>query len=314
MIHRSSKESAVATPHRVELHAQQFLTVNGKRMAYVELGDGAPVFLFLHGNPTSSYLWRNVMPEVAKTGRCVAPDLIGMGASDKLEHPGPDTYRFTTHRDFLWGFIEAAIGRVSPLVLVGHDWGSALGFDWANHHRDRVRRIVYMEAIVRPLSWSEWPEGSRRLFQGFRSAAGEELILDKNMFVERVLPGSILRTLEPAEMAEYRRPFTGFREDRWPTLAWPREIPIDGEPLAVVERVTGYADWMAQNGIPKLFVNAEPGAILVGPQREFCRRWRNQTEITVRGSHFIQEDSDREIGEAIARWAKQHIKAPEARR
>jgi haloalkane dehalogenase len=314
MIHRSSKESAVATPHRVELHAQQFLTVNGKRMACIELGDGAPVFLFLHGNPTSSYLWRNVMPEVAKTGRCVAPDLIGMGASDKLEHPGPDTYRFTTHRDLLWGFIEAAVGRDSPLVLVGHDWGSALGFDWANHHRDRVRGIVYMEAIVRPLSWSEWPEGSRRLFQGFRSAAGEELILDKNMFVERVLPGSILRTLEPAEMAEYRRPFTGSREDRWPTLAWPREIPIDGEPLAVVERVTGYADWMAQNGIPKLFVNAEPGAILVGPQREFCRRWRNQTEITVRGSHFIQEDSGREIGEAIARWAKQHIKAPEARR
>jgi haloalkane dehalogenase len=312
MIHRSSKESAVATPHRVELHAQQFLTVNGKRMAYVELGDGAPVFLFLHGNPTSSYLWRNVMPEVAKTGRCVAPDLIGMGASDKLEHPGPDTYRFTTHRDFLWGFIEAAVGRDSPLVLVGHDWGSALGFDWANHHRDRVRGIVHMEAIVRPLSWSEWPEGSRRLFQGFRSAAGEELILDKNMFVERVLPGSILRTLEPAEMAEYRRPFTGSREDRWPTLAWPREIPIDGEPLAVVERVTGYADWMAQNGIPKLFVNAEPGAILVGSQRKFCRRWRNQTEITVRGSHFIQEDSGREIGEAIARWAEQHVKAPMA--
>lgn len=191
----------MATPHRVEPHAQQFLTVNGKRMAYVELGGGEPVFLFLHGNPTSSYLWRNVMPEVAKTGRCVAPDLIGMGASDKLEHPGPDTYRFTTHRDFLSGFIEAAIGRDSSLVLVGHDWGSTLGFDWANHHRDRVRGIVYMEAIVCPLSWSEWPEGSRRLFQGFRSAAGEELILDKNMFVERVLPGSILRTLEPAEMA-----------------------------------------------------------------------------------------------------------------
>jgi haloalkane dehalogenase len=313
MTHRSSKESAMTTPHRVEPHAQQFLTVNGKRMAYVELGSGEPVFLFLHGNPTSSYLWRNVMPEVAKTGRCVAPDLIGMGVSDKLEHPGPDSYRFTTHRGFLWGFIEAAIGRDSLLVLVGHDWGSALGFDWANHHRDRVRGIVYMEAIVRPLSWSEWPEGSRRLFQGFRSATGEELVLDKNMFVERVLPGSILRTLEPAEMTEYRRPFTGSREDRWPTLAWPREIPIDGEPLAVVERVTGYADWMAQNGIPKLFVNAEPGAILVGPQREFCRRWRNQTEVTVGGSHFIQEDSGREIGEAIARWAEQHVKAPKAR-
>lgn len=304
----------MVTPHRVEPHARQFLTVNGKRMAYVELGGGEPVFLFLHGNPTSSYLWRNVMPEVAKTGRCVAPDLIGMGASDKLEHPGPDSYRFTTHRDFLWGFIEAAIGGDRPLVLVGHDWGSALGFDWANHHRDRVLGIVYMEAIVRPLSWSEWPEGSRRLFQGFRSAAGEELILDKNMFVERVLPGSILRTLEPAEMAEYRRPFTGSREDRWPTLAWPREIPIGGEPLAVVERVTGYAEWMAQNAIPKLFVNAEPGAILVGPQRDFCRRWGNQTEVTVRGSHFIQEDTGREIGEAIARWAERHVKAPKVAR
>ena len=296
----------MATPHRAEPHAQQFLTVNGKRMAYVELGGGAPVFLFLHGNPTSSYLWRNVMPEVAETGRCVAPDLIGMGASDKLEHPGPDTYRFTTHRDFLWGFIEAAIGRDTPLVLVGHDWGSALGFDWANHHRDRMRGIVYMEAIVRPLSWDEWPDVSRRVFQGFRSAAGEEMILDKNMFVERVLPASILRKLESAEMAEYRRPFANSREERWPTLAWPREIPIDREPLAVVELVIAYADWMAENDLPKLFVNAEPGAILVGRQREFCRRWRNQTEITVPGSHFIQEDSGREIGEAIARWAEKH--------
>jgi len=195
----------MATPHRVEPHAQQFLTVNGKRMAYVELGGGAPVFLFLHGNPTSSYLWRNVMPEVAETGRCVAPDLIGMGASDKLEHPGPDTYRFTTHRDFLWGFIEAAIGRDTPLVLVGHDWGSALGFDWANHHRYRVSGIVYMEAIVCPFSWGEWPEGSRRVFQGFRSAAGEELILDKNMFVERVLPGSIPDGRIPASFYELSR-------------------------------------------------------------------------------------------------------------
>jgi pimeloyl-ACP methyl ester carboxylesterase len=183
----------MTTPHRIDPHPKKFVTVDGKRMAYVELGGGELVFLFLHGNPTSSYLWRNVMPEVAGFGRCVAPDLIGMGDSDKIEHPGPDTYRFTTHRDFLWGFIEAAIGRDSPLVLVGHDWGSALGFDWANHHRDRVRGIVYMEAIVCPLSWSEWPEGSRRLFQGFRSAAGEELILDKNVFVERVLPG-----LDPA--------------------------------------------------------------------------------------------------------------------
>jgi haloalkane dehalogenase len=296
----------MTTPHRIEPHPKKFVTVAGKHMAYVDLGSGEPAFLFLHGNPTSSYLWRNVMSEVAGFGRCVAPDLIGMGDSDKIEHPGPDTYRFTTHRDFLWGFIEAAIGRDSRLVLVGHDWGSVLGFDWANHHRDRMRGIVYMEAIVRPLSWDEWPDVSRRVFQGFRSAAGEEMILDKNMFVERVLPASILRKLESAEMAEYRRPFANSREERWPTLAWPREIPIDREPLAVVELVIAYADWMAENDLPKLFVNAEPGAILVGRQREFCRRWRNQTEITVPGSHFIQEDSGREIGEAIARWAEKH--------
>jgi haloalkane dehalogenase len=302
----------MTTPHRSEPHPKKFVTIDGKRMAYVELGGGEPVFLFLHGNPTSSYLWRNVMPEVAGLGRCVAPDLIGMGDTDKLEHPGPDTYRFATHRDFLWRFIEATIGQDTPLVLVAHDWGSALGFDWANHHRDRVKGIVYMEAIVRPLSWSEWPEASRRVFQGFRSAAGEEMVLDKNMFIERVLPASILRKLEPAEMAEYRRPFASSPEDRWPTLAWPREIPIDSEPLAVVELVTAYADWMAENGIPKLFVNADPGAILAGPQREFCRRWRHQTEVTVRGSHFIQEDSGREIGEAIVRWAEQHVMAPKA--
>ena len=293
----------MATPHRAEPHAQQFLTVNGKRMAYVELGGGAPVFLFLHGNPTSSYLWRNVMPEVAETGRCVAPDLIGMGASDKLEHPGPDTYRFTTHRDFLWGFIEAAIGRDTPLVLVGHDWGSALGFDWANHHRYRVSGIVYMEAIVCPFSWGEWPEGSRRVFQGFRSAAGEELILDKNMFVERVLPGSIPDGRIPASFYELSRgpladPHLATRDpDRRGTACGRRA----GHRLRRLDGPKRYSK------------NAEPGAILVGPQREICRRWRNQTEITVRGSHFIQEDSGREIGEAIANWAEQNVKAPKAR-
>jgi haloalkane dehalogenase len=296
----------MTTLHRTEPHPRKFVTVNGRRMAYVELGEGDPVFLFLHGNPTSSYLWRNVMPQVADRGRCVAPDLIGMGGSDKLDNPGAETYRFTTHRDFVWRFIEAVIGPHGPLVIVGHDWGSALGFDWAKHHRDRVSGIAYMEAIVRPLAWAEWPEGSRRVFQGFRSAAGEEMILDKNMFVERVLPASILRRLEPEEMAEYRRPFANKREDRWPTLTWPRDIPLDGEPRSVVELVAAYAEWMADNDLPKLFVNAEPGAILVGAQREFCRGWRNQTEVTVTGIHFIQEDSGRQIGDAIARWAEEH--------
>jgi len=288
---------------RIEPHPKRSATVNGKRMAYVELGGGEPVFLFLHGNPTSSYLWRNVMPDVAGLGRCIAPDLIGMGDSDKLDDPGPLTYRFATHRDFVSGFIEAAIGPERPVVLVAHDWGSALAFDWANRHRRRVLGIAYMEAIVRPLAWAEWPEASRRVFQGFRSAAGEEMILDRNIFVERVLPGSILRKLEPAEMEEYRRPFRN-REDRWPTLAWPREIPIDGEPADVIAVAAAYADWMAQNDVPKLFVNAEPGAILTGAPREFCRGWHNQAEVTVKGSHFIQEDSGVEIGRAIAGWAR----------
>jgi haloalkane dehalogenase len=294
------------TSHRIEPHPKNFATVNGRRMSYVALGAGEPAVLFLHGNPTSSYLWRDVMPEVAGLGRCLAPDLIGMGDSDKLDHPGPDTYRFATHREFLQGFVDAVIGRDRPVVVVGHDWGSALGFDWANHHRDRVKGIAYMEAIVRSLTWAEWPEGSRRVFQGFRSASGEEMVLDRNMFVERVLPASILRRLAPAEMAEYRRPFATSREDRWPTLAWPREIPIDGEPAAVVELVTAYAEWLTENDLPKLFVSAEPGAILVGAQREFCRTWRNQTEVTVAGSHFIQEDSGPEIGRAIAAWIRRH--------
>jgi haloalkane dehalogenase len=289
-------------PHRLEPHPKKFVGVRDKRMAYVELGEGEPVFLFLHGNPTSSYLWRNVMPEVADLGRCVAPDLIGMGDSDKLANPGPDTYRYGTHREFLRGLIDAVIGHDAPVVLIVHDWGSALGFDWANHHRDRVTGIAYMEAIVRPLSWTEWPESSRRVFQGFRSEAGEEMVLDKNVFVERVLPASILRRLDPAEMAEYQRPFAGTREDRWPTLSWPREIPIDGQPASVAEPVAAYAAWVAENDIPKLFVNADPGAILVGEQREFCRNWRNQTEVIVPGSHFIQEDSGPEIGRAIAAW------------
>src|SRR6516165_1591138 len=284
---------------------KKIVSVLDSHMAYHERGAGAPV-LFLHGNPTSSYLWRNVIPQLEGRGRLIAPDLIGMGDSGKLKNPGPDTYRFVTHQTYLAAFIDAVIGENEKILIVGHDWGSVLGFDWANHHRDRVSGIVYMEAIVRPLAWSEWPDGSRRVFQGFRSTAGEEMILAKNMFVERVLPASIRRGLEPAEMAEYRRPFANSREDRWPTLSWPREIPIDGEPHSVVEPVSAYAEWMAGNDIAKLFVNAEPGAILVGPQREFCRQWPNQTEVTVNGIHFIQEDAGREIGDAIARWAEQH--------
>jgi haloalkane dehalogenase len=275
------------------------------RMAYHERGEGAPV-LFLHGNPTSSYLWRDVIAELAGRGRLIAPDLIGMGDSGRLKNPGPDTYRFITHLKYLAAFIDAVIAPHETLLFVIHDWGSALGFDWANRHRDRVRGIVYMEGIVRPVAgWEEWSAAATPIFQGFRSDKGESLILDRNMFVERVLPGSVLRKLSEAEMAEYRKPFLA-REDRWPTLTWPRQIPIAGEPADVVRIASEYAAWMAENDLPKLFVNAEPGAILIGPVREFCRTWKNQTEVTVPGSHFIQEDSATAIGNAIADWMTSH--------
>jgi haloalkane dehalogenase len=273
------------------------------RMAYHERGEGRPV-LFLHGNPTSSYLWRDVIPELEGLGRLIAPDLIGMGDSTKLASPGPDTYRFATHRKYLWAFIEQVIGESESLVLVVHDWGSALGFDWANHHRGRVRGIAYMEAIVRPIaSWDEWSKAATPIFQAFRSDKGEQMILERNMFVERVLPGSVLRKLTDAEMSEYRKPFLK-AEDRWPTLTWPRQIPILGEPADVVQIVSDYAQWMAQNDMPKLFVNAEPGAILIGAVRDFCRSWKSQTEVTVTGSHFVQEDSGPAIGRAVADWIK----------
>ena len=282
---------------------KKMVDVLGTRMAYHERGEGRPVLL-LHGNPTSSYLWRDVIPALEGCGRLIAPDLIGMGDSAKLPNPGPDTYRFTTHRDFLGAFIEAVVGQAASLALVVHDWGSALGFDWANHHRDRIRGIAYMEAIVRPIaSWDEWNPAATPIFQGFRSDKGEQMILDRNMFVERVLPGSVLRKLTEAEMAEYRRPFQ-LREDRWPTLTWPRQIPIAGEPADVVQIAADYSRWMAQNDLPKLFVNAEPGAILIGAPREFCRSWNNQTEVTVPGSHFIQEDSGPAIGRAVAGWIR----------
>ena len=283
-------------------HAKKEIIVKGKMMSYVEMGEGDPI-IFQHGNPTSSYLWRNVMPHLQDQGRCIAIDLIGMGDSDKLDNPDASSYTFVQHRDYLDGALEA-LGVERDVTLVIHDWGSALGFDWANRHRDAVKGVAYMEGIVRPVSWEEWPEAARGVFQGFRSSAGEEMVLDKNTFVERVLPGSILRDLTEEEMAVYRRPFQNNGEDRRPTLTWPRQIPIDGTPLDVVEIVQAYADWLTEADLPKLFINAEPGAILIGAQREFCRSWPNQTEVTVSGNHFLQEDSPHEIGQTIAEWRK----------
>ena len=284
----------------VEEHAKCFIEVDDRRMAYVEMGEGSPI-VFQHGNPTSSYLWRNVMPMLAHRGRCIALDLVGMGDSDKLINSGPNSYTYAEQRRFFDGAL-AELGVVDEVVLVIHDWGSALGFDWAQRHPQSVRGICYMEAIVRPLAWDEFPDRSRGIFQGFRSEAGEGMVLENNLFVERVLPGSVLRELSEEEMSVYRRPFTEPGEGRRPTLTWPRQIPIEGEPAAVTDIVKTSAEWLEKSQIPKLFINAEPGALLTGAQREFCRRWPNQHEVTVRGSHFIQEDSPTEIGTAINAW------------
>jgi haloalkane dehalogenase len=271
------------------------LRVLDSHISYVEVGVGDPIVL-LHGNPTSSYLWRNVIPQLQSVGRCLAPDLIGMGRSGKA--PG-GAYRLADHVRYLDGWLEALDLR--RVTLVVHDWGSALGFHWARRHPERVKALVYMEAIVRPLTWAEWPEAARKVFQAMRSPGGEEMVLAKNVFVERILPASVLRGLTTEEMDHYREPFREPGEGRRPTLTWPREIPIDGEPADVVALVDDYARWLATSPLPKLFVNGNPGSILVGAQREFCRTWPNQQEVTARGSHFLQEDSPAEIGQAIAR-------------
>jgi haloalkane dehalogenase len=297
MVAQCSRETTLIST--VE-HNKQFIEVNGKRMAYVEMGEGDPI-VFQHGNPTSSYLWRNIMPALASKGRCIAVDLIGMGDSDKLDGSGPDSYRYVEHRDFLFQAWEQ-LGVTDNVTLVIHDWGSALGFDWASQHPERVKGVAYMEGIACPMNWDDWPDAIRPLFQGFRSDAGEAMVLEKNIFVEKVLPGSVLRGLTDEAMAVYRRPFENSGEDRRPTLTWPRQIPLDGDPADVVAIVAAYAEWLKETDVPKLFINAEPGAILTGAAREFCRSLRNQIEVTVAGSHFIQEDSPDEIAAAIASW------------
>ena len=275
--------------------------VLGKRMAYVEVGEGDPI-VFLHGNPTSSFLWRDVIPHCESKGRCIAPDLIGMGDSEKLSDSGPDSYRFVEHRQYLDALLDQLDVR-ERVTLVVHDWGSALGFDWANRHRDAVRGIAYMEAIVAPVpSWDDWPKPVVPVFQAFRSPEGEKMVLEQNFFVEQVLPSSIQRKLSDEEMNEYRRPFRSPGEDRRPTPTWPRQIPIAGEPEDVVKIAADYSAWLAECDVPKLFVNAVPGAILRGTVREQCRKWPNQTEIEVAGIHFVQEDSADEIGQGVATW------------
>ncbi|MQF87759.1 MAG: haloalkane dehalogenase [SAR202 cluster bacterium] len=278
-------------------HPRKRITAGGVDISYVDTGSGNPI-VFLHGNPTSSYLWRNIIPHLEFSGRCLAPDLMGMGESGSSPN---GSYRFADHSALLDQWFED-MGLTSNVTLVIHDWGSALGFHWAKRHSKRVKGLVYMEAIVRPVTWEEWPDAARQVFQGFRSPAGEDMVLEKNIFVERVLPGSVLRGLTEEEMEVYRRPYLEVGESRRPTLTWPREIPVGGEPADVVQIVSEYAEWLAGSDVPKLFINAEPGAILTGPQREFCRTWPNQQEVTVKGVHFIQEDSPAEIGQSIAGW------------
>ena len=276
------------------------IVINNKTMSYIDEGEGDAI-VFQHGNPTSSYLWRNVMPHLEGQGRLIACDLIGMGDSEKLTNSGPNSYNYFEQRDFLFALLEKLnIGNKVAFVI--HDWGSALGFDWSFQNQERVQGIAYMEGMVKPVSWAEWPENATKVFQGFRSEAGESMVLDKNIFVEKVLPSSIMRELSDEEMNEYRRPFLNAGEDRRPTLSWPRQIPIEGEPKEVVEVVENYSNWLSSSNLPKLFINADPGSILNGKQREFCRSWPNQEEVTVKGTHFIQEDSPDEIGKAVSNF------------
>ena len=282
-------------------YTKSFKTINGKSIAFVDAGEGDPIVL-LHGNPTSSYLWRNVIPHLQGMGRVIAPDLIGQGDSDKLPaSDGTDRYSFQVAYDYLAGLLDE-LGANQNVTLVIHDWGSALGFYWAQQHSAAVKGIAYMEGIVCPVGWEDWPESARGIFKGFRSDKGEDLILERNMFVEAVLPSSVIRKLGAEEMEHYRRAFST-PDDRQPTLNWPRQIPIDNEPEHMVKLVDSYGQWMLENtSLPKLFINATPGSILTGKAREFCRTWPNQREVTVAGTHFIQEDSPDEIGSAVAEW------------
>lgn len=291
----------MASPFANPSYAKKTASVHGKKMAYIDEGTGDPI-VFLHGNPTSSYLWRNVMPHLEGRGRLIAPDLIGMGDSEKLDNPGPDSYTYVEHRKYLFALLKQ-LGVTENVTLVLHDWGSGLGFHWAHMNQDALKGIAHMEGIVAPVpSWDAFPEAARQVFQGLRSPAGEDMVLKNNVFVENILPGSILRRLSDEEMNEYRRPFANPGEDRRPTLTWPRQIPIGGDPEDVAGIVAAYSAWLATSEVPKLFVNAEPGALISGPVRDFVRRWPNQQEVTVAGSHFIQEDSPDEIGQAIAAW------------
>jgi len=279
-------------------------TVQGRTMAYVEAGAGRPV-VFLHGNPTSSYLWRNIIPHAEPVARCIAPDLIGMGESDKLPAPSDETYRYAVHRDYLDTLLEE-LDLGDGVVMVGQDWGSVLAFDWARRHADRMGGIVHFEAIVTPFTWEEFPENpddddsAGAWFDSLCSPEGERMILDDNLFVETRIPTRTLREVSEEEMDVYRRPYLVPGEDRRPTLTWARNLPISGEPAEVVTTVEANAAWLQETEIPKVFIRGEPGGLIQGPHIDFCRSLPNTREVAVSGIHYIQEDSPNEIGQAVA--------------
>ncbi|MGH3651066.1 MAG: haloalkane dehalogenase, partial [Acidimicrobiia bacterium] len=273
--------------------------VLGSTMSYVEHGSGDPIVL-LHGNPTSSYLWRKVIPELAELGRCIAPDLIGMGDSARVA-AGRNAYRFSMHAEYLEALLEV-LGVERNVTLVGHDWGGALLFDWGRKNPHAVKGVSFMEAILVPITWDDWPESAVRIFEGMRSDAGEEMVLTNNVFVERILPASVLNPIPETDMAVYRAPYLEPGESRRPTLTWPREIPINGEPAFTSDVAEANSKWLSGPEVPKLFINAEPGSIVGDRVRGVVRSWPNLTEVTVPGVHFIQEDSGPEIGRAISDW------------
>ncbi len=285
---------------RSDMNGLRRVAVLESHVAYREAGSGDPI-VFLHGNPTSSYLWRNILPHAAPFGRCIAPDLIGMGESGRLDAGGEHRYGLLAQRRYLDAFLEA-LGVRERVTLVLHDWGSVLGFDWANRHRAAVRGIAYMEAVVRPVGADDLDEPTLQMFRTLRSPEGEQLILGQNMYIEQALPATTLRALGEEAHDAYRAPFRAPGEGRRAMLTLCREVPFDGTPHAVWEIEAAYADWLAGSNVPKLFVNAEPGAFLVGAKRAFCRTWPNQQEVTVPGAHFLQEDSPGEIGAALAAW------------
>ena len=283
-------------------YTKKYKDIKNSKMAFIDEGSG-DTFLFLHGNPTSSFLWRNIAPHVEDIGRIVIPDLIGMGDSDKLEGVDNPGYKYHGQYSYLTALMdELDLGDNIHLII--HDWGSAMDFQFARENQDRIKSITYMEAIVMPLTWDQWPDPATKIFGLFRSEAGEELVLEKNFFVERILLADSSTGYTEEEKSEYIRPFINPGEDRRPTLTWPRQIPLDGEPSEVVEEVRLNAEFHKESDIPKLFINADPGSILIGDQREFARSWKNQTEVTVSGNHFIQEDSSEEIGAALRNFVE----------